>query len=329
MKLVWYLPLSTWILLTLAACITGIAPAVTPSPVATHSSGFGVFEGITPCSPLTRALPQIPADTNCEQMIWKLRLDQDPQTGMPTSYALESAYGLPLQGTNALVGGGTPIVMEGKWVIRFGTKSDPDAVVYQLNPDHPRTSVSFLKISDDVLHVLDSDRALLLGNAAWSYTLNRTDQRMATPVTAAEPPASPTRPVIPPVPSGSSVLGSFEGRTPCHKLVFEFTRIKPYASCLKVKWVLTLYRDSDTGAPSTYLYWGTHTVREGAWTIVTGTPSDPDAIVYQLKLDEAQTPTSFLKADGNHLFLLDRALNILVGNELFSYTLSRTKRGAQ
>jgi hypothetical protein len=45
--------------------------------------------------------------------------------------------------------------------------------------------------------------------------------------------------------------------------------------------------------------------------------------VYQLQLEDSQRPVSFLKADENHLFLLDEDLNLLVGNALFSYTLSR------
>jgi hypothetical protein len=119
-------------------------------------------------------------------------------------------------------------------------------------------------------------------------------------------------------------MGVFEGRTPCPDIVFEFTKMAPYPGCMKIKWRLTLYQDQATGAPSTYLYQGATTIREGAWTIVRGTDSDPEAAVYQLHLDNSQKPVSFLKADENHLFLLDRELNFLVGDALFSYTLSRT-----
>ena len=81
--------------------------------------------------------------------------------------------------------------------------------------------------------------------------------------------------------------------------------------------------DQATGAPSTYMYMGTSTIREGTWTILEGAEGDPDAVVYQLQLEGTQGPVSFLKADENHLFQLDRELNLLVGNALFSYTLSR------
>ena len=58
---------------------------VAPTPVPTVSPIRGVFEGITPCSPLTRPLPQIPADANCELMRWMFVLFQDPATGVPTT----------------------------------------------------------------------------------------------------------------------------------------------------------------------------------------------------------------------------------------------------
>ena len=92
---------------------------------------------------------------------------------------------------------------------------------------------------------------------------------------------------------------------------------------MKIKWRLTLYQDQ-AGQPSTYLYRGTQTIREGAWTITRGIKGDADAVVYQLTMDGSQPPVSFLKADDNTLLLLDRDMNLLVGDALFSYTLSRT-----
>jgi len=334
MKPCFHVFLSAFALLMIAACAnvnSQIATPSTPSPVPLGPEIHGVFEGITPCSSLTRPLPQIPADSDCEQMIWNLVLYQDPQTGTPTIYSLKSAYGIPQQNTNGLVGGGTAIAMEGKWTITTGTKSDPEAIVYQINPDDPQWTVSFLKVSDELLHVLNSDKALLVVNGAWSYTLNRMDDQ--SPAQVNEPPASvpdpPTRPPLPPVPEGSSVFGVFDGRTPCHELVIEFTKITPFPGCMKIKWRLTLYQDSATGAPSTYLYYGTSTLREGPWRIVRGMAGDSDAVVYQLQLDNAGQPVSFLSVDENHLFLMDRAMHLLVGNELFSYTLSRTDQVTQ
>ena len=318
-------------LLSLSACANVNSQIITPSPIPPQGSEIlGSFRGNTPCSAQARPLPQIPSDTDCEQMIWSLVLYHDPQTKAPTTYQLNSAYGLAKPNTNDLIDGGTPIVMDGTWTITTGTKSDPDATVYQINPDDPQTTAYFLKVNDSMLHVLSSEKNLLVGNGAWSYTLNRMDNQ--TPTERADPnsfPEPPTRPPLPPMPAGSSVFGVFDGRTPCDEQIVALLKTTSFPGCLKIKMRLTLYQDTATGAPSTYLFMGTSTFREGTWEIVHGMEGDSDAVIYQLNLDEGQPPVSFLSVDENHLYLLDRNMNLLVGNELFSYTLSRVEPEAQ
>jgi hypothetical protein len=320
------------ILLTVTACApfrTQI-PTTTPPPLPSGASIRGVFEGITPCSNLTRPLPQIPQDTDCELMAWKIVFYQDSVTGAPTTYILESAYGISQANTTSPAGGGTAISMEGTWAIANGIKTDPDAEVYQLYTEDAQVAVSFVKISEDILHVLNQEKTLMLGNAAWSYTLNRTDYQIPAP--GNEPVSSgpeSTRPPIPEMPAGSSVVGVFEGRLPCHEVVFDVLNVAPFPGCLKLKSRLTLYQNQATGAPSTYLYMGTSTIREGTWTIIQSPESGPDAVIYQLDLDGTQESVSFLKVDENHLFLLDRTLNLLAGNAQFSYTLSRIENNSK
>jgi len=263
-------------------------------------------------------------------MIWKIFLYQDATTESPTTYTLESTYGPSQANSLGPAGGGTPIEMKGKWSIVKGTKSDPDADVYQLHSEDSRVAVSFVKMSNDILHILNRDKTLMLGNAAWSYTLNRTDNRPPVPMdgpVGSGPEA--TRPPIPTMPPGSSVLGVYEGRSPCHEIVFEILKVAPFPNCLKTKLRLTLYQDQETGAPRAYMAMGTSTIREGTWTMLQGIRGNPDVVVYQLQLEESKEPVSFLKADENHLFLLDRDLNLLVGNALFSYTLSRFENDAK
>src|SRR5690349_7025701 len=220
MKSRFHLFLGAAMLLAVTACAPAIAQThtTTPPPSPAGSSLRGVFEGITACSAQTRPLLQIPTDTDCELMTWKVILYQDSGTGMPTTYTLESAYGVSQANTTSPAGGGTPIAMEGNWEILKGTKTDPEADVYQLYAKDSQVAVSFVKLSEDLLHVLTSDRTLMVGNAAWSYTLNRTDNRTPAPLdgpVSSGPEA--TRPPIPAAPPDSSVLGVFEVRLPCHE----------------------------------------------------------------------------------------------------------------
>jgi hypothetical protein len=139
-----------------------------------RSSVLGVFVASTPCSEGTRPLPGIPPDIDCELMKWKLTLYQNASKKTPTIYKLHCSYGLPKQGTTGLIGGGQKIELEGEWKIIKGTASNPRAVVYQLHDNKTSTTVSLLKLSDSLLHLLDSELRLMIGSAAWSYTLNKT-----------------------------------------------------------------------------------------------------------------------------------------------------------
>jgi hypothetical protein len=295
----------------------------TPSSVLLGPALYGVFQANTPCSAEARPLSQIPVDAECEQMKWNLVLYQDPATNSPTTYNLTSSYGISKPNTNDLIEGGTSIVMEGNWTITTGTKTDPNATVYQLNADDPQTTVSFLRVSDDMLHVLNSEKALLVGNGAWSYTLNRMDNQSPTKIVPESRPDPPTRPPEPAMPAGSSVFAVFDGRTPCDEVALEFTNTESFPGCMKIKWRLTLYQDSATGEPGRYLFMSTREFREGSWQIVNGRVDDAHAVVYELQPDGAKKSFYFLKVDENHLYLMDKTMNLLVGNELFSYTLSR------
>jgi hypothetical protein len=287
---------------------------------ASASATLAVYHGTTPCDDVPRPLPQMPAGINCEQMIWKVVFNHDPATGAPTTFELDSAYGLALQGTQLLQGGGTKLEMQGKWAIVKGTMADPDAVVYQLNPDKPQLSASFLRLDGNLIHLLSSDKTLMIGNGGWSYTLNRMDG----PVTETSTPStgSTSQAAVPPVPTGSSTYGVFDGRTPCAAHVLEMMGFTAQ-TCDKIKWRLTFNQDPGTGAPTTFKFQGTRTSGDGTWTISRGAKANPAATVYRLTPRGSQQVVSFLKADDNHLLMLDHDMNLLVGDHYISYTLTR------
>jgi hypothetical protein len=148
---------------------------------------------------------------------------------------------------------------------------------------------------------------------------------VTTQPTASQHPDLATQTIVAAMPTGSTLLGVFEGITPCSERTRPLPQIPVDTNCEQMIWKFTLYQDQ-AGQPSTYLYRGTQMIREGAWTITRGIKGDPDAVVYQLKIDTSQQPVSFLKVDDNTLYLLDRDMQLLVGDALFSYTLSRADK---
>jgi hypothetical protein len=142
------------------------------------------------------------------------------------------------------------------------------------------------------------------------------------------PPTQAT--VAPTAPSGSTILGVFEGRSPCGDVGRELNSAMN-ADCQRIKWQLTLYQQANTQTPTTYVLTNVYVgmgnerfVSEGTWDITQGTKSDPDAVVYRLELDKSPGSLSFMKADDNILLLLEQDLSLMVGDASWSYTLSRT-----
>jgi hypothetical protein len=304
-----------------AANVTPVPPTVFPAELAAQPV-LGVFEGITPCSSTNPPLPQIPEDTTCEMMIWSLTLHQNPATGKPTTYKLVSAYGLPQQNTRGLQGGGTALNLEGKWTIIQGAKADPDAVVYQLNPDVQEDMVNFIKLDENLLHVLTADKRLMVGNAGWSYTLNRTDKRVVSAPAAASAEATPQTTPLTTIPGETADSAVFEGRIPCVDILRTIFNIST-SGCPGVKLRLTLHQHVETRTPTTYELESTQYRAEGTWVIFRGSQTDRDALVYQLNVDGSQPALYLLSADEQHLFFLDSELRLMVGDAQMSYTLSR------
>lgn len=124
--------------------------------------------------------------------------------------------------------------------------------------------------------------------------------------------------------TGPHVYGVFAGRTPCQEFMAELN-LDASAECLKRKMKIILYQDSATGKPTTYETKGMGKWSgKGNWFILQGTPTNPRATVFQVKLDE-NTSLFLLKGDDNVLFILDRNKNFLIGNAKFSYTLNRAR----
>ncbi|MEW9503578.1 hypothetical protein, partial [Jeotgalibacillus marinus] len=62
---------------------------------------------------------------------------------------------------------------EGKWETVKTVFANAPAIICRLDPDQPSASISFLKLNDHLLHLLDNKQRLMIGTGGWSYTLNR------------------------------------------------------------------------------------------------------------------------------------------------------------
>ena len=278
------------------------------------------FAGTTLCGDASRAfLGGLDVGAPCHAITWRIRLE--PSTDGRAGWSLTATYGVPPASNPNLMVDGPKVTLKGTWTVTKGAGRDVSASVYRLTSEARRT-VAFVRISDDLVHMLGDDGRLMVGTGGWSYTLNRADRMEKPGQPATAPDMSYT---ISPRGSGNTVFGVFEGRTPCTGVAREL-KIEPVAGCLKVKWRVTLFQNPSTGQPATYKIEGTlhrQRAREGSWRIVRGTPDDPRAIVYELAATEREAALRLLQVDDRVLFFAGQDGNLLIGNVDFSYTLNR------
>lgn len=125
--------------------------------VAADSVTEGVFEGRTPCSPIANEFTGFPSAA-CEKIKWELTLYRDAGTGDARSYRFR----------------GTRTSHNGSWSITRGTPGNPAATIYELR--YHRGSLRLLVADENVLLLMSADGKLMVGDASWSYTFNRTDR---------------------------------------------------------------------------------------------------------------------------------------------------------
>lgn len=120
---------------------------------------LALYQGRTPCSALDACM-KIPYREQCAKRKLSLVLYVDSVTHQPSLYRIK--------GAGIRTGRGT-------WSIEKGMPADPDAVVYRLHMGE--ANLLLLKGGEQVLFILDEKKQFLVGNAQYSYTLNRTADR--------------------------------------------------------------------------------------------------------------------------------------------------------
>ena len=155
----------TGIRATLLVVVVAVLDAGNVAPIvatpAADSVAAAVFEGRTPCAVIATEFTGFPSQ-GCEKIKWELTLFRDARTQRPSAFLYR----------------GTRSSRRGSWTIQRGTPFDPDAQVYRLTPAPAGRVLSLLSVDDKVLLLLDADGRVVVGDASWSYVLNRTDRNL-------------------------------------------------------------------------------------------------------------------------------------------------------
>lgn len=251
------------------------------------------YTASTPAGPVVRNFLGISLTDSVDFIRWKLTLDAD-------RYKLECNYGIGKPGTNGFYNGGKTISQAG--AVR------KEKSVYQLQ--NGGKMLRMLELNSNLLHVLNDNDALLIGNGGWSYTLNNIH-----PADIDELNSNVQQTAF-----NDSI--TFEGRTPCG-----IPGVIPAGTtCYKLKWYLALYAPVKNDTAPRYRLWGTLTYKEGGrngtWKVVT---TNKNHILYCLNDSDGKPFIYLLKVDEDILLFTDATGKPLTGDEDFSYTLNKTK----
>src|SRR5688572_9071042 len=174
--------------------------------IVAHSCASGnqrSFTGSTPAGEVVRAFLGIPATDSIDFIRWTLAFKEN-------SFDLNCRYGIGKPNTNGFINNGKTIAITGNYI--------KDANGYRLQ--HGKKELFLHEINGSLLHVLDDNRKMIVGNGGWSYTLNEVGGKSE----------KDARIMTSGLPSKDSM--TFEGRTPCGGLA----RASELDQCLKLKW---------------------------------------------------------------------------------------------
>ena len=249
------------------------------------------YTGSTPAAPVIRSFLGIPLSDSVDFIRWQLFIEDD-------QYHLCANYGTGKPNTNGFNDGGVKIELSGTL--------QKDKNYYYLQ--NGKETLRIVELNGDLLHLLNADNSLLVGNGGWSYTLNNIAPSVTDHINIAA--------------SSTALKDSmvYEGRTPCNVPGV----VRAGNECYKLKWYMVLYANVQRNEPAGYKILGTRWRKEGgitgSWKII---KDKKDRIIYQLKVDKENIILHLLKLDENILVFTDADGKLLTGNEDFSYTMNR------
>jgi hypothetical protein len=250
------------------------------------------YTASTPASYTVRDFLGIDQADSIDFIRWKLTIIDSKE------FDLSCSYGICKPNTNGF--------MAEKKVTLKGSVNFNDHV---LTLNHNGKSLSMQVLNRNIMHLLNKDGSMMVGNGGWSYTLNSLNQV----------PTSEIKLIVKNTNFTDSIV--FEGRTPCRgieELMIGQTR----PECYKKKWLVSLYKSTPAANFGTYKIGSTVASKTGKWNLK---KDDAGKIIYSLDLNNGNT-LDLLHVDENIIYIMDEKAGLMVGDHDFSYSLNRRRR---
>jgi hypothetical protein len=266
-----------------------------------------VLTGSTPGDLMIKRILNIPAQTPVDFIRWNLIFKNDRQ------FTLSIHFGESQPNTTGFKNGGEKRSVSGDYSVSGNQYFQQQ---YNLKSSDLTGMLSMVKLTENVFHLITPEAGFMIGNGGWSFSLNRS-QAIASDDILVHSSGKEDK----------SVQVIYDGRTPCREIAAEHPEMKVSAACFKLKWRLILNRDPVTFLPTTF------TIRKvidgkaqhitGKWMVQKGTGTNAGQLIYTIEPDKPGESISFLVADQNVLFFLNKKNRPYTGNADFSFALNR------
>ena len=163
-------------------------------------------------------------------------------------------------------------------------------------------------LNHNIMHLLNKDNTMMVGNGGWSYTLNSTDPISTSEIKVTTKNINFTDSIV------------YEGRTPCRGIE-ELMIGKTRPECYKKKWLIYLYKPDSEAISGTYKI-GSIESRNGKWKLK---KNNTGKIIYSLDLNNGNA-LDLLQTDKNIVYIMDEKGGLMIGDHDFSYSLNRRIR---
>jgi hypothetical protein len=130
-----------------------------------------IYIGTSPCGNILKPFLGVANEPDCDFTRWTITL-YPQKDNAPALVRLVYQYGVSRPNTTGFMNE-KKAEFEGYWTIQKGTKTKPDANIYQLTLHKTDKNLLFVQLSENVIHLLDSQRTLMIGNAGYSYTFSK------------------------------------------------------------------------------------------------------------------------------------------------------------
>jgi hypothetical protein len=264
------------------------------------------YTASTPCDAELKVHLGIDTSIAIDFIRWQLTLyHQKTEQGQ---FELKINFGVGQNNTSGFINGGEHRLLKGQYRINSGDQGPV------LHLQSTGLDLHLCQLHTNLLHFLDDQNQLKIGNGGWSYCLNRQPVLLSRKEFLSKTPAFSLF-------EKDQLQATFDGRTPCAEMS-KALDLGTSSTCIKLKWRIIFQQTEANSQAGTFVMKRIFRQAEqtnGQWMV----QNQGENLVLKLQSDGTNQSMSLMQIGEGVLIFLDPQGQPYVGNADFSFGLNR------